>query len=70
MIVELTGESITVGSCWYVWDDHQRVVAERINPSTGEREVRLTSMTFKQGKQPWVSAARVEKRAVPSGREA
>ena len=56
---------VTVGSVWYVWGQHQEVLAER--PGANGREVRVAPVGAKNGKQhPWVEAWRVSKHGRPS----
>jgi hypothetical protein len=55
---------VPIGSVWYVWGDHQKVVEER--EGRFGREVRLQRMGRARDKQPWVEVRRVLKYGVPS----
>lgn len=60
-----TAVEVAMGTVWYVWGQHQQVLAERVGPFG--REVRIAPVGTKNGKRhPWVEARRVLKYGKPS----
>lgn len=56
-----------MGTVWFVWGEHQRVVDERFNSTFGEREVVLVPVGKKRTKgHGWVADWRVARKGQPS----